>query len=112
MEEIYDGDIYTLTDETGKESEFELIGSCEFEGKTYLALVPVEEDSEEYVILRLELDETGEETSTTMTSLTASPTISRMSCSTPSITTKTATPTKTERIERAHLHILKADFPA
>ena len=31
MEEIYDGDIYTLTDETGKESEFELIGSCEFE---------------------------------------------------------------------------------
>ena len=44
MEEIYDGDIYTLTDETGKESEFELIGSCEFEGKTYLALVPVEPD--------------------------------------------------------------------
>ena len=33
MEEIYDGDIYTLTDETGKESEFELIGACEFEGK-------------------------------------------------------------------------------
>ena len=85
MEEIYDGDIYTLTDETGKESEFELIGSCEFEGKTYLALVPVEEDSEEYVILRLELDETGEET-------------------------------RTERIERAHTHILKAElqnlFPA
>ena len=25
MDEIYDGDIYTLTDETGKESEFELI---------------------------------------------------------------------------------------
>ena len=66
MEEIYDGDIYTLTDETGKESEFELIGSCEFEGKTYLALVPVEEDSEEYVILRLELDETGEETLVTI----------------------------------------------
>ena len=47
MEEIFDGDIYTLTDETGKESEFELIGSCEFEGKTYLALIPVEEGSEE-----------------------------------------------------------------
>ena len=61
MEEIFDGDIYTLTDETGKESEFELIGSCEFEGKTYLALVPVEEGSEEYVILRLEADEKGEE---------------------------------------------------
>ena len=61
MEEIFDGDIYTLTDETGKESEFELIGSCEFEGKTYLALIPVEEGSEEYVILRLEADEKGEE---------------------------------------------------
>ena len=66
MDELYDGDIYTLTDETGKESEFELIGSCEFEGKTYLALVPVEEGADEYVILRLELDETGEETLVTI----------------------------------------------
>ncbi len=61
MAEIFDGDIYTLTDETGKESEFELIGSCEFEGKTYLALIPVEEGMDEYVILRLEADEKGEE---------------------------------------------------
>ena len=66
MDEIYDGDIHTLTDETGTESEFELIGSCEFEGKTYLALVPVEEGADEYVILRLELDETGEETLVTI----------------------------------------------
>ncbi len=61
MEEIFDGDIYTLTDETGKESEFELIGTCQFEGKTYLALIPVEEGRDEYVILRLETDEKGEE---------------------------------------------------
>ena len=61
MAEIYEGDIYTLTDETGKESEFELIGSCEFEGTTYLALIPVEEGMDEYVILRLEADEQGEE---------------------------------------------------
>ena len=61
MAEIFDGDIYTLTDETGKESEFELIGSCEFEGKTYLALIPVEDGMDEYVILRLEADEKGEE---------------------------------------------------
>lgn len=61
MAEIFEGDIYTLTDETGKESEFELIGSCEFEGKTYLALIPVEEGMDEYVILRLEADEKGEE---------------------------------------------------
>ena len=61
MAEIFEGDIYTLTDETGKESEFELIGSCELEGKTYLALIPVEEGMDEYVILRLEADEKGEE---------------------------------------------------
>lgn len=61
MADIFDGEIFTLTDETGKESEFELLGSCEFEGKTYLALVPVEEGTEEYVILRLETDEKGEE---------------------------------------------------
>ena len=53
MAEIFEGDIYTLTDETGKESEFE--------GKTYLALIPVEEGMDEYVILRLEADEKGEE---------------------------------------------------
>ena len=29
MAEIFEGDIYTLTDETGKESEFELIKNCE-----------------------------------------------------------------------------------
>lgn len=61
MAEEFDRDIYTLTDETGKDAEFELIGSCEFEGKTYLALIPVEEGSDEYVILRLEADEKGEE---------------------------------------------------
>ncbi|MBQ9428791.1 MAG: DUF1292 domain-containing protein [Clostridia bacterium] len=61
MEETFDGDVFTLTDETGKESEFELIGTCEFEGKTYYALIPVEDGAEEYVILRLETDDAGEE---------------------------------------------------
>ncbi len=61
MADIFEGEVFTLTDETGKESEFELLGTCEFEGKTYLALIPVEEGMDEYVILRLELDEKGEE---------------------------------------------------
>ena len=39
MEETFDGDVFTLTDETGKESEFELIGTCEFEGKTYKTMI-------------------------------------------------------------------------
>ena len=38
----------------------------EFEGKTYFALVPADEESEEYVILRLGLDEKGEETLVTI----------------------------------------------
>ena len=61
MADIFEGEVFTLTDENGKESEFELLGTCEFEGKTYLALIPVEEGMDEYVILRLEMDEKGEE---------------------------------------------------
>lgn len=56
--------IFTLTDEEGNESEFELIGNLDINGNTYVALVPVgSEDSEEeeYVILKVEEDENGEE---------------------------------------------------
>ena len=51
-EEIMEGEFYTLTDEEGNESQFELIGSVEMNDNTYYALVPTE-DSEEYVILKL-----------------------------------------------------------
>ena len=51
----------TLTDEDGKESEFEVIATFEFEGKTYYALCPLDDDSDEYVLLRLEQDENGED---------------------------------------------------
>lgn len=54
--------IVTLTDEDGNESNFEIIGSREVDGKFYLALIPVDEsESEEYVILRVETDENNEE---------------------------------------------------
>ena len=60
-----DIEYYTLTDENGVESEYELIGTCEMNGNTYYALVPVDtaEDAEflEYVILKLEKEENGEE---------------------------------------------------
>lgn len=60
--EELDSNIVTLTDEDGNESEFEIIGSHEMDGKLYLALVPVDENQgEEYVILRVETDENGEE---------------------------------------------------
>ncbi|MBQ3183623.1 MAG: DUF1292 domain-containing protein [Clostridia bacterium] len=64
-DEIFEGEFYTLTDEEGNESQFELIGSCELDGKTYMALVPVGED-EVYVILRSEIDENGEESLVTI----------------------------------------------
>lgn len=54
-------DVVTLTDEDGTESEFEVIETFEFEGKTYYALLPVGDESGEYVLLRLEQDENGED---------------------------------------------------
>lgn len=65
-EEIFENDdIYTLTDEDGNESDFELIGSVEVEGTAYYALIPYSEDEsdepEEYIVLRGEKDENGEE---------------------------------------------------
>ncbi len=64
---LYNDEIYTLTDEDGNENQFELLGSREIEGSTYLALVPISEnDDEEYVILKVELDESGEETLVTI----------------------------------------------
>jgi uncharacterized protein YrzB (UPF0473 family) len=62
-DEIFDTEeIYTLTDEDGAEKQFQLLGSCEVDGSEYLALIPVEdENSEEYVILKREIDEKGED---------------------------------------------------
>ncbi len=63
-EEFIDENIYTLTDEDGREEEFVLLGSAEIEDKIYLALVPAAQaDSQdaEYVILRQDKDEDGED---------------------------------------------------
>lgn len=60
-EEDFEAEIFTLTDEDGKESEFELIGTTEVDGATYMAMTPVEEESDEYVILKVVTDENGEE---------------------------------------------------
>mgnify|MGYP004656540835 FL=1 len=64
-DEIFENeDIYTLTDEEGNESDYELIGSIEENGVTYAALIPYTDDDtdpEEYIVLRGEKDENGEE---------------------------------------------------
>lgn len=65
-EEFVGDEIFTLTDEEGNESEFELIASQEIEGTTYVALVPYdpekkEDVEQEYVVLKLVADENGED---------------------------------------------------
>jgi len=67
-DDLYNSEIYTLTDEDGNETQFELIGSKDIDGITYLALVPIgENDEEEYVILKMEKDEDGEDILVTIT---------------------------------------------
>lgn len=61
MPEEEEVEIYTLTDEDGKESDFELIGSTVIDEITYMAMAPVDEDSDEYVILKMIKDENGED---------------------------------------------------
>ena len=55
-EELEDN-IITLTDEeTGEEKDFELYARCTIDEKLYFALVPVDDDGDEYVILRATID--------------------------------------------------------
>ena len=57
-----DDEVYTLTDEDGKEQDFQLLGTCEIGETEYLALVPVDEpDADQYVILKVEKDENGDD---------------------------------------------------
>jgi uncharacterized protein YrzB (UPF0473 family) len=65
-EKEYEGEYYTLTDEDGNELQFEVIGSAELGGTMYYAMIPVQDQPEnadccEYVILKAETDENGEE---------------------------------------------------
>jgi uncharacterized protein YrzB (UPF0473 family) len=61
MAELHDENIFTLTDEEGKEQDFELLGSEVVDGTLYVALVPVGEESDVYVILKQTTDENGED---------------------------------------------------
>lgn len=52
-EEEIEVEVLTLTDdETGEEQDFDLLAKAEIDGKVYLALVPSNEEAEEYIILR------------------------------------------------------------
>jgi uncharacterized protein YrzB (UPF0473 family) len=61
-----ENNIITLTDEDGKEIDFEVIGDAEIDGTVYYAMTPAgaQETNEgiiEYVLLKLIEDEEGEE---------------------------------------------------
>ncbi len=63
-EEDEEIDVYTLTDEEGKETNFELLAEAELDGVLYYAMTELDDEDEqvgdEYVILRVE-EEDGEE---------------------------------------------------
>ena len=53
--------ILTLTDEHGEEIQFEYLDCIEYEGKEYLVLMPMDEESNEIVILEIQpVDEENE----------------------------------------------------
>ena len=53
--------ILTLTDENGADIEFEYLDCIEYQGKEYLILMPLEDESNEIVILEVEpVDEENE----------------------------------------------------
>ena len=53
--------ILTLTDENGEDMEFEYLVCTEYQGKEYLVLMPVDEESNEIVILEIQpVDEENE----------------------------------------------------
>ena len=62
-------EFFMLTDEDGNEIEFELIGSVEIKGVEYYAMIPADAADQaqedggfcEYVILKMEKDEAGED---------------------------------------------------
>ena len=53
-------DRVTLTDEEGVEREFDIIGTLELDGNQYFALVAVDGNEDEYIILK-SVEENGEE---------------------------------------------------
>ena len=49
-----ESNLLSLTDENGEESTFEYLDVIEYQGKEYLILLPVDDESGEIVILEIE----------------------------------------------------------
>lgn len=68
MEKEPEGSLITLLDENGKEREFEHLASLDYNGSTYVALIPAFQEPEELiegdgdlVILKIVEDDGGED---------------------------------------------------
>lgn len=69
MSEEYGNNFVVLTDENGKEIELEHLDTVEYNGQTYMAFIPAEmsvEDAYELLIMKVELEENGEEALVTL----------------------------------------------
>ena len=62
MEEMYGSDFITIVDEDGTEYELEVLSTLEYNGETYMAVIPAgSEDTEELEVSILKsVDEDGE----------------------------------------------------
>lgn len=62
MEDIYGSDFMTIVDEDGTEYELEILSSLDWNGNTYLAVIPagLEEDEDAEVSILKSVDEDGE----------------------------------------------------
>ena len=66
MDNNYESEFYTLTDEDGNEIEFEVIDSAVIDGVEYFAMIPADSKEPvdgmiEYVVLKKEKDEDGDD---------------------------------------------------
>ena len=62
MEDIYGSDFMTIVDEDGTEYELEILSSLDYNGNTYLAVIPagLEEDEDAEVSILKSVEEDGE----------------------------------------------------
>lgn len=62
MEDLYGSDFMTIVDEDGTEYELEVLSSLEYNGCTYLAVIPagLEEDEDAEVSILKSVEEDGE----------------------------------------------------
>ena len=64
MEDQYGSDFITIVDEDGQEYELEVLSTLEYDGNTYLAVIPAGEHAEEFqleVSILKSVEEDGED---------------------------------------------------